>query len=315
MKVAIIGPICKDVNTIGKERTKQAGGVTYYTGQALASLGVETTVFGSFNPQDPPNTEGFRFNLVPIEAQGTITFRNIYDSHNYDKRTQEAETPNNRITVSDIPHNKLSGLDYLIFGPLYHDNISASTIEEFAKEFEGSGTKLVLAPQGMIRYLERDGIVWRNPGNVLEALPYVDYVFLDGMELKFISEEDEIEDGVHCFQEIGADNVIITKASQGSQLFLGDKHYQIRAFTPRELVDPTGTGDSYMAGFLKAQELFEDPLEQGEFAAMTATMVIERKGAFSGTMKEVRRKIEEQLKYYSRVASKNYYSPDTLSIH
>jgi len=315
MKVAIIGPISKDVNTIGKERTEKAGGVTYYTGQALASLGVDTTVFGSFNPQDPPNTERFRFNLVPIEAQGTITFRNIYDPHNYDKRTQEAETPNNRITVGDIPHNRLSGLDYLIFGPLYHDNISASTIEEFAKEFKGNGIKLVLAPQGMIRYLEGDVIVWRNPGNVLEALPYVDYVFLDNIELKFISKEDKIEDGVHYFQDIGVDNVIITKASQGSQLFLGDKHYKIRAFKPREIVDPTGIGDSYIAGFLKAQVLFEGPLEQGEFAAMTATMVMERKGAFSGTMKEVRRKIEEQLKYYSRVAIKNYYSPDTLSIH
>ena len=42
-----------------------------------------------------------------------------------------------------------------------------------------------------------------------------------------------------------------------------------------------------MAGFLKVQELFDDPTQQGEFAAMTATMVIERKGPFSGTVEEV----------------------------
>jgi len=47
MKVAIIGPICKDIITIGKEQT---GGVTYYTGQALSLLKVETVVFGSYNP-------------------------------------------------------------------------------------------------------------------------------------------------------------------------------------------------------------------------------------------------------------------------
>ena len=100
MRCAIVGPVCNDVNTIGENQTEQTGGVTYYTGQALASLGVETTVFGSFNPQDPPNTEGFRFNLVHIESQGTIKFRNTYpDPHDLDIRTQEAETPNNRIIV------------------------------------------------------------------------------------------------------------------------------------------------------------------------------------------------------------------------
>ena len=294
MKVAIIGPISKDVNIIGKERTKQAGGVTYYTGQALASLGVETTVFGSFNPQDPPSTEGFRFNLVPIEVQGTIKFRNTYpDPRNLDIRTQEAETPNNRIIVEDIPPGRLSGLDYLVFGPLCHDNISASTIEEFSRSVEGNDTKLMLAPQGMFRYLEWNKIVWRNPKNVNDALSHVDYVFFDDKELEFVSGKDKVVDGVHCLQdEYGANNVVVTQGSQGSQLFIGGETYRARAFPPRGLVDTTGAGDSYMAGFLKSQELFDNPLEQGEFAAMTATMAIERKGPFNGTVEEV----EERLR-------------------
>ena len=294
MRCAIVGPICKDVNTIGEERTEQTGGVTYYTGQALSSLGVETTVFGSYKPKDPPSTEGFRFNLVPIEAQGTITFRNIYpDPQNLDIRRQEAETPNNRIVIVDISFSKLSGLDYLVFGPLYHDNISASTIEKFANKVKSYDTKLALAPQGLIRYLEGDKIVWKNPKNVRGALPHVNYVFFDNKGLEFVSERKGIENSVHCLKgEYGAKNVIVTQGSQGSQLFLGTETYTVRAFPPKELVDTTGAGDSYMAGFLKAQELFKDPAKQGEFAAMTATIAIEKKGPFNGTIEDVMERLD-----------------------
>ena len=139
----------------------------------------------------------------------------------------------------------------------------------------------------MIRYIEGGGIVQRSPENVLRALPHVDYVFLNSGELKFISGEDKIEDGAHVFQDLGAKNVIVTQGSQGSHLFLVDGEYTVRAFPPRGLVDTTGAGDSYMAGFLKAQELFDEPVKQGEFAAMTATMAIERKGPFSGTVEGV----------------------------
>ena len=147
MKIAVIGPICKDINTIGRKQHTQPGGVTYYTGQALASLGVETTVFGSFQQQDPPRTEGFRFDLVHIEARGTMVFKNTYpDPHNLNKRIQEADTPHNRIRLNDIPPEGLS-VSYLVLGPLYHDNISASTIKEFARNVEGTYTQLVLSVQ------------------------------------------------------------------------------------------------------------------------------------------------------------------------
>ena len=300
MKVAIVGPICKDINTIGEERIEQVGGVTYYTGQALSSLGIETTVFGSFNSQDPPSKKGFRFNLVPIEAQGTMVFRNISpDPHNLDERIQKAETPNNRITVNDIPHNGLSGLSYLVFGPKFNDNISTSIIEEFSRKVEDNGTKLVLAPQGLIRYLDIDKIVLRHPKNVRNALPHVNYVFFDDKELEFVSGRDKIVDGVNFLQsEYGAKNVIVTQGSHGSQLFLRDETYKIVSFTPRKLVDTTGAGDSYMAGFLKAQELFDNPTEQGKFAAMTATMAIERKGSFNGTLEEVMKRLKNEQKYY-----------------
>ena len=133
--------------------------------------------------------------------------------------------------------------------------------------------------------------MWRNPDNVLEALPYIDYLFLDDKELEFIGRGNGIKERVHYLRDCGATNVIVTQGSQGSHLFLGEE-YRVKALSPERLVDTTGAGDSYMAGFLKVQELFDDPTQQGEFAAMTATMAIERKGPFSGTVEEVMKRLE-----------------------
>ena len=47
MKVAVIGPICKDRNIIGEDIFEQIGGVTYYTGSALSFLGASVSIYGS----------------------------------------------------------------------------------------------------------------------------------------------------------------------------------------------------------------------------------------------------------------------------
>jgi sugar/nucleoside kinase (ribokinase family) len=51
--------------------------------------------------------------------------------------------------------------------------------------------------------------------------------------------------------------------------------------------DPTGAGDSYLAGFIKALSLFDDPKKQGDFAAMTATISLETHGHLKGSTEEV----------------------------
>jgi len=294
MKIGIVGPICRDLKILGTEQTEQTGGVTYYTGEALHSLGVETTVFGSYSSQDMPYSKDFGFSLIHIGAEGTIKFSNIQTNPNDpDRRVQEAYAPNNRITTNDIPIDKLQKLDYVIFGPLVHDNISALTIQEMARRVKDNGTKLVLASQGMFRYLEGKSIEKRNPENLCKALSYVDYVFFDDEELKFVSEKTDIKEGVNLLRDTyGATNVIVTQGSDGSKYFTGRSCYTFDAFKTASIVDTVGAGDSYMAGFLKAQELSEDPYYWMKFASMTATMSIERKGAFDGSLENVLGRIE-----------------------
>jgi|GEM_PF-913350 len=292
MKAALIGPVCKDINIIRGRHYVQPGGVTYYTGQALSFLGIETVVFCSHGPHDTGLLDAFRPRTVSLEAECTIRFENEYpDENDYDNRVQRAEGHGNAVTPEHIRAHSLAGFDYIILGPLLHGNTPPELIENIT---QNTDAKLALSMQGMIRHIECGKVVWKNPENALSALKHVDYAFLDLEELKFIGRSDSVEASAKVMMEHGAKNIIVTQGMHGSWLFLGNgpgnTMHKIGAFQPDPLADPTGAGDSYMAGFIAAQNIpgiAESQKKQGEFAAMTATMSIENKGPFSGTKEAV----------------------------
>jgi sugar/nucleoside kinase (ribokinase family) len=286
MNVGIIGPICRDLNIVGGKQYSRPGGVTYYAGAALARLGVETVVFGTLGDEPTDWLADFPPKVVHLPAAGTIQFINEYPEGNPDARKQQARIFDNTIRPADIPEAALAGLDIIVLGPLLHDHITAELVEFLAER-----ATLVLAAQGMIRYLEKEKIVWQYPERVGKILPYIEYLFLDDLELAFISQREDIKDGARFLQDKGVKNVMVTRGHLGSHIFLGEEDYHIRYYRPQELADPTGAGDTYMAGYLRALELTDDPVERGEFAAMTATMGIERFGPFAGTLEEVRKRL------------------------
>ncbi len=89
----------------------------------------------------------------------------------------------------------------------------------------------------------------------------------------------------------GVDNMIITDGSKGSYLFVDKKYYEIPAYKPNKIVDPTGAGDTYLSAFIRALELYKDSEKRGKFAAMVASMSLENRGAFQYTIKDVRNRL------------------------
>jgi len=283
MRVAILGPLCRDRNIVQGISRSRPGGVTYYAGEALACLGVETWLFATYGAESPCAPGDLKARLVHLPAEGTLRFENEYPSANPDLRIQRAEVYRNEIAASQVRDLLPEALDYIILGPLFNADLSLELVEYLS----GLEAELVLSAQGTIRYLEGERIIWKNPKKAQALLPYLDYVFLDESELRFISGMDDPGQAARNLQKLGVWAVAVTRGEKSSRLFLGDREYEIRAFPPRMIADPTGAGDSYLAGFLKARELFDSPVKQGEFAAMTATLSLECEGPFSLTAAEV----------------------------
>jgi sugar/nucleoside kinase (ribokinase family) len=291
MKVAVIGPICKDKNIVGKNIFEQIGGVPYYTGNALFFLGASVSIYGSSALARNEIEKSFACEkLLQIHSRHTIKFINSYFKEDSDVRSQGIYNFGyNAITLEDL--KDIGDFDYIILGPLLHNNISRHLIEQLA----GLGPKIVLASQGLIRYVLNNQIIWKHPENILNILSYSDFLFLSEVELKYITNTEHIVEGIKFLLKNGAKNIIITQGAKGSIVCIKSKNYKIKPFPAQRLADVTGAGDSYIAGFVRALELFDDPLKQGEFAAMIATMSVEDEGSFHHGIKDVYKRLSWRI--------------------
>ncbi len=278
MRVAVLGPLCKDENIVRGQSRFGIGGVTYYAGQALSSLGADVELFATFGDEPAGWLGEFQpARLHHIPAQGTITFINEYKD-NVDEREQRAIIPQNTIGADDIG---MLDCDAVILGPLFHDNFEADVMRDIRQP-------VALAAQGLMRYLEGGAtIVWRHPDKIFEFLPRVTYLFVNEEEARFITSKESPREQHALLKDHGASTVVITQGSKGSVIYDGSDEHVIPAFPPSCLADPTGCGDTYMAAFIFASGFGWNLDQIGRFAAMAATMRLECQGPLRATSAQV----------------------------
>lgn len=222
-----------------------------------------------------------------LPAEKTLESELIYASATPDQRQHKINYYPQTIAASDELISELNDFDYIILGPLFYDNIPFEMFSRLRHK------NLVLGNFGLFTYAADGQLVRKQPENVINVLPFLQYLFLDKSEAEFVSGQKTIQDCGRFFLDQGLPNMIITDGSNGSHVFSGQEYYQIPAFPPQVLNDPTGAGDTYLAAFIRAQELFPTPKEQGRFAALTATMSIEGKGAFRANLPEVLARLDK----------------------
>ncbi|MFA6194339.1 MAG: PfkB family carbohydrate kinase [Patescibacteria group bacterium] len=290
MKVAVLGPIAKDRVKVDDNLSIQIGGIPYYVALALKALNVEKVVpYISCGQEDNEwvqnNFSGLKVRCLPAER--TLESNLEYSSFNPDVRKHEIRCYDNTIKPTGELLRELEGYDYIILGPLFHDNIPFELFNKLKHK------NLVLGNFGMFTYGENGKFVRKNPENLIKVLPFLKYLFLDRNEAEFVSGKNTIKEAARFFQNHSLLNLIITEGSKGSHLFLGKDFYDILAFKPNIITDPTGAGDTYLAAFIRALELYKNPEERGRFAAMVATMSLEEKGAFGKTSEDVQARLNK----------------------
>jgi len=70
----------------------------------------------------------------------------------------------------------------------------------------------------------------------------------------------------------------VTYGAQGSVIYSNHKQIKIKAVRPRKIVDPTGAGDAYRAGFIKGIVSGWDLKKCGELASWLAKFPVEHYG-------------------------------------
>lgn len=256
-----------------------AGGGAANTGGALGRLGVDTGVFskvgddvnGAFLLRELESvgvdTRGVRvtpgentpFTFVGIHPDGERTF---------------IHTPGTNLTFSpaDVDLEPLLATDYLLYQDCW-----------VLPSFDGAPGAALLAEaqrRGVITILDE---CWgMGPDRtIFEAmLPFCDYVLPSYDDMRFIYPDfSATEIAIHLLG-LGVKVVVLKLGAEGCLLCCGDEQMLIPAF-PVPVVDTTGAGDCWDAGFLAALALGEkDLLTAAKFGNACASFCI---GAVGGT--------------------------------
>lgn len=145
--------------------------------------------------------------------------------------------------------------------------------------------------QGFLRRVEDTNVLVCDWYEKEACLKNVDILKVNEHEMHVLTGETDIPAAARCLRGWGVREVVITAGSLGSFIYAEDHAVEIPAYPPRQLVDATGCGDTYMAGYLYKRAQGASYREAGCYAAAMSTLKLEHFGPFSDTETEIFRRI------------------------
>ena len=232
----------------------------------LGKLGVDTTGF-CVSP-----TESTPFTFVAIHTDGDRTF---------------IHTPGANLTFSpgDLDLNRVLSADYL----LYHDLWVLPA-------FDGKPAASLLAEaqkRGVATLLDEDFGYGPRRDQLEEMLPYCDYFIPSYHDLSGIYPGASPEEMAAVLLARGARHVVLKMGQEGCVVAWGNERHRVPCL-PAKVVDTTGAGDCWDAGFIAALAHGEDIVAAARTGNACAAFGIEAIGGSTGvpTYDAVRRRAE-----------------------
>ena len=109
---------------------------------------------------------------------------------------------------------------------------------------------------------------------------HVDLLFANEEEILALYELDAIEAALKASAQ-DAEIVAVTRGAAGAVVLQGEEQHTIDVVPPRELVDTTGAGDLFAAGFLYGYTQQRPLTKCGQLGAAAASEIIAQYGARS----------------------------------
>jgi sugar/nucleoside kinase (ribokinase family) len=128
--------------------------------------------------------------------------------------------------------------------------------------------------------LDTGGVPRRNDALLCAILPFVDIFIPSYDEAVILTGKKKPEQIVRFFQQSGASGVVGVKmGAKGCFIASGDAALYVPAFKVKKVVDATGAGDAFEAGFLAATLRGFDPFEAARIANAVAASCVTAVGA------------------------------------
>lgn len=287
--ICCIGHITKDKIVTPNRTVYMAGGTSFYFSYAINQLPKDVT-FSLVTAMDPTEKEPVEKMLkagidVSMNAsRNTVFFENIY-GENQNERKQRVLAKADPFTIQQLEH-----VDAKVFhlGSLLADDFPTEVVE-----YLSSKGRVSIDVQGYLREVRDEKVYPIDWKEKLKVLKHTYYLKVNETEMETITGLKDAHEAAKLIHAWGVTEVIITLGSEGSLVYVDDKFYEIPAYPPHDVVDATGCGDTYSAGYLYKRLQGATPTEAGKFAAAMCTIKLEHNGPFNRSIEDVEKIIKK----------------------
>ncbi len=277
-KLCCIGYITRDKIVTPGNTVYMPGGTAFYFAKAVSRLQAEDFLLVTALAEedraaaDDITNEGIEVKLVPTAH--SHSFENIYGDNPNDRR-QRVTAQADPFCIEDL---KDVQADIIHLGTLLADDFSLEVIKHLA----GKST-LAADVQGFLRKVENEKVYPVDWAEKKEALKYIHTLKANESEMEVLTGCSEPHEAALLIADWGVKTVLLTLGDKGSLIYSGGQFYDIPAYPTLQVVDATGCGDTYMAGYLYKRSQGASYEEAGCFAAAMCTIKLQSHGPFNGT--------------------------------
>jgi sugar/nucleoside kinase (ribokinase family) len=172
--------------------------------------------------------------------------------------------------LDDVPWETIEQADFLHMGGPEFLGEAAPEILSFCRE-HGTRTSMDILADGWPELLDM----------IAPALEHVDVLLPNDDQAMKLTGTDDVVDAARALLEHGVGLVAVTCGAVGSVLVDRGEPTRVPAFET-EVVDTTGCGDAYTAGFLRGLDVGREPADAARLGSACAALVAQGLGTVAG---------------------------------
>ncbi len=266
------------------------GGSVAYVSLSARRLGANVSIISKVGEDFPEaylwwlSQEGIDIsNVAKIKHEKTTRFELNYNG-DLSSRILRLTSRSPSIEVEDLPNSLEAKAVHL--APIANE-IPYEVAEKLAKSAE----IISLDPQGLVRVFDENGLVANESLKDKRMLELIDVYKSSHDEIEAVTGVADLKLAIKTVHDFGVEIVIVTLGMKGAVLSIGGAIYEIPAYTPNKLIDPTGAGDVFIGGFLAEYVRSKEALWCACVGSALASTIVEGVGpTFLGDENEIYRR-------------------------
>lgn len=281
--ICCIGHITKDKIITPRSTVYMAGGTSFYFAYAFNQLPKEVsfqlvTKLGKDDMQSVDDMRHAGIDVLTYPSKHTVFFENKYGD-NQNERAQRVLERAEPFTI-----NEMRDIDARVYhlGSLLSDDFSPEVVKYLSTK-----GRISIDAQGYLREVVGQNVHAIDWEGKREILACTDIIKVNEREMEVITGLTNPRAAARQIADWGVKEVVVTLGSYGSLIYADGVFHEIPAYRPQDVVDATGCGDTYSAGYLycRAQNASFD--EAGRFAAAMCTLKLEHNGPFDRGLNDI----------------------------